>query len=348
MHFSKATLPVVSLCCAFATGLGILEAAEKSGKQPLIDCGNDKVILFEGAESKDGRYAVGWTIRPPNKTAKPVDWSLWDAEDNSKLLDRYVLEGDSNYDVINCVIDLPQKKILELPFDYWPDQNRRSLGVFWSSEISGRRYCLVQYEARFETEKLSLIKIEKSGMSQMDLVNRLEKVVRKTLQERMPFIFKKFAISYPESDWDDVGYAPAFHAISVDIPFTANLPKSSFDRVTGTVTVHLPEGNVMKVACDTPGDDPFYDDAKLAKADLELNAIYAELQKQLNPKELAVLKKEELEWIEKRNSIMGDYPLVGNEVNPSQFRKNRNEDLCKSTQERIAELQKFLKAKVGQ
>jgi len=41
----------------------------------LIECGTDKVVLFDEPASPNGRYATGWTIRPNRKEAKAVDWS---------------------------------------------------------------------------------------------------------------------------------------------------------------------------------------------------------------------------------------------------------------------------------
>jgi len=114
--------------------------------------------------------------------------------------------------------------------------------------------------------------------------------------------------------------------------------------------VHLPDGAVLKISSDTKPDDPFHDDSRLAKADGELNATYAALLRQLDPAKRPALKKEQVAWIEQRDSDagVGTYPIVGEDLTPSAVRRDRNASLLKSTLQRIEKLKERLTAETGE
>jgi len=309
------------------------------------DIGN--VAPFDDTKSKDGRFIVGWTIRA-DKGAKPVNWSLWTPGDQTGAMRNYIenLKNDPHfpYEVVDCVVDLVTKKAVVLPGDdpYYPGLNRRNVDAYWSSESGFPGYGLIQSQHRFATGNLWLVRIDRNGMTVVDLVKPLEQAVHKLLLAKMPLNTDRYAVSFPSSAWDDEHSTPVFHPASVDIPFTANLPKSSFDRVAGIVTVRLPESAILKVSSDTKRDDPFHDDPRLAKADEELNLIYATTYRQLDLSTRATLKKEQTEWIKKRDidARVSDAPLAGDEREPSIVVRVRNESLLQSTLERIEELKK--------
>lgn len=348
MKTISLTLYISGAICAMACAATAAEAPRAGG---LIDCDQGKVALFEDTQSEHGRYSAGWTIRVRNKQAKPVDWSLWTAEGGTgPMREKYIYPGEENpnfpYEFMNGVVDLKRKTFLKLPskIPFW-GQSHGSFGAFWGEDTKLPTYGLIQNQARFATNNLWLIRIDESGMTEADIDPPLEKAVRKLLQEKMPLNADGYAISFPQSEWDDDGGEPEFHADSVEIPFTANLPKSGFDRVTGKVTVHLPDGGILKITSPTPPDDPFHSDNRLAKADQELNAIYAALQKQLDAAGNAALKKEQIAWLSKRDADarLKDYPIAGDENDPAKFKRDRNESLFKSTLRRVDELKKKLK-----
>jgi uncharacterized protein YecT (DUF1311 family) len=85
-------------------------------------------------------------------------------------------------------------------------------------------------------------------------------------------------------------------------------------------------------------EDPFVDDARLAKADRELNALYLDLLKRLKAADRQALKTDERDWIQQREtdaaSMKGDY-----------YDNNRiasDRALQRLTEQRIAELRKRL------
>jgi len=329
----------ITLACC---GAAMAQEAKASDKQPLVDCHEGKVMLFDYAHSQDWRYAAGWTVRP-HKGVKPVDWSQIDEMGPADFADAY-LSGTGGYDYTNCFVDMQRKRSIDLPSDRpcWIHMNHGEMVVFPGPVAKGAEYCIVENETRFETENLFLVKIDRE-LSQMDLRPQLEKAVRPVLENIRPLYFKKMAVSYPNSEWDDVFDPPVFHATTVDIQFHADLPKSSYDQVTGWVTVDLPSGKVLKVACAAKRDDPIRDIPALAKADRELNEVYAALVKQIAGPRLTALKKEQMEWVRKKEEKIGDeYPLAGEDVTDTQFTRGRNKELLDSTRERTAELRKLL------
>lgn len=343
-----------ALAAAFCLAMIVSSAGAAEAKvQPtngLVDCDCGKVAIFENTTSKDGRYVVGWTIRVVKKGANPVDWSLWVPDDDvSVMRDHYIHnlkeEPDFPYALVNCVVDLRRGKTLNLASDapFRPALPRGSLNAYWSSDSSEPRIGVVQNQGRFTTKNLWLVKIDESGMSAVDLIKPLDQAVLKLVRAYMPLNADEHAISFPKSDWDDEKFEPVFKTSSVEIPFTANLPKSSFDQVTGVVSVRVPDGTILNIASEPYRDDPFHDDPRLAKVDRELNSLYSALKKRLDSKGRAALIKEQTAWIQKRDADAGvsDYPLTGSEAGPAQVRLRRDESLLKSTLRRIEELKKM-------
>ena len=82
-------------------------------------------------------------------------------------------------------------------------------------------------------------------------------------------------------------------------------------------------------------------DARLAKADRELNALYRDLLRRLAPVDQESLQNEERAWIEQREKQAADVKADYHENN----RIVRDQTLPRLTEERIAELRK--RAAVG-
>jgi len=306
---------LVVLLVAVACTRCVAQSDEQDYIQRVIKTPKGDVRIFNKGLSPDGHYGVG-------------DGAQGQA-----------YGGD------NCFVDIREKKTIDLPSDrpYESKENHAEYGVFWSPGTKFARYCLMQNQKRFATYNLFLIRMDQPGMSQVDIVPRLEKAVRPVLQTLRPLYYKIMAISYPNSEWDDVFKTPVFHATTVDIQFNADLPKAGYDQVTGWVTVSLPEGKVLKVDCDAKRDDPFQDDATLAKADADLNRVYALLQKQLDPTHRAKLRKEQLDWIKQRDdTVADDYPIAGDDVEVPEFTRERNKRLVDVTEERTGVLKGLL------
>ena len=110
----------------------------------------------------------------------------------------------------------------------------------------------------------------------------------------------------------------------------------------GIVTLNLarradaPSATVTKVVVGSPGEDPFSDDTRLAKADRELNALYLDLLKRMKPAEREALKIDERNWIEQRERQAAD--VKGDYYEDNRIASDRV--LQRLTEERIIELRK--------
>ncbi len=93
-----------------------------------MDCGSEKVAVFEGSDSPDGRYAFGWTIRAARNQA-PANWTAYDPEKPSDWLQAYLPADfdapDPAYRLVNGVLDLHAHRFTTLAgrFPYWPNKH---------------------------------------------------------------------------------------------------------------------------------------------------------------------------------------------------------------------------------
>lgn len=234
-------------------GMISLRAAEPDDQHQLVECGTNKIVLFKGKESPDGRYAIGWSIRPRNEKAMPVAWSSWDMSDDGlfAFLERYKIPDsdlpDTPYEPANVIIDLKKKSFLELPAarPHWPHKNRSDLDILWSPISGTSRHALIQCDGRFSTRNLWLVTITENGPSQFDLVTRLNEVVGKVLEKTHPTTAGRYGVFFPlYGSHFDIPHDALFKPSSVDIPFIADIPKSDDpdSPVMGMVTVNLADG----------------------------------------------------------------------------------------------------------
>lgn len=295
----------------------------------VIDCGKEHAVTFENTTSPDGAYAIGWTLRPKRKDVPEVKWSE-DGPENVEEMPTGWNEDDEKlpYKLIDCLIDIRRKKLVELPSDcpYVPHKNHWNLEVKWSQETNGRRYGLLANQARFSTSDLWLIAMNRDGrVEQTNLERKLDEEAEKiiTIEKRPPDRYEV---------WSDVRSAE-FRENEVEIPFDAEVPKSQVDEgISGSLTVRLRDAVVTKITNTSKRNDPFNDDPQLATADRQLNDAYNALLKRLSPDQREALRKEQREWIAERDDTARD--AVDNAA--------RNKSLLESTQSRNAELKKRL------
>jgi uncharacterized protein YecT (DUF1311 family) len=353
----------------------------------LIECGADKVVLFSLPTSPDGRYAVGWTLRAKSKDAKAVDWSKWKPGmfanaflEEYEFVDPEIAGGGlaplmdaaksappasasasasapagrrAPYELLDGVVDLKKKTFLPLhsAWPYWPDQNHGQLNVAWSG-----RHAVIINDARFFTMNVWLITMDGTGMRQLDLCDRLNKEVNSILKAKRPLIFPSYGLTYQTiSDLGDVKFSKS----TVEVPFSADIPKHDYKPVYGAVSVDLGSGKVVKSRCPMKRDDPFLDNPALAKADNALKATYQRLLRKLDKTGRAALAQEQRAWRVGRDygspsdnesdlsasvllfdsdNALSPVPESGTEEEYDAFNKARDASLIKSTKERTREL----------
>jgi uncharacterized protein YecT (DUF1311 family) len=343
-------IALLALCCAALASIAAIAKADDADR--LVDCGKFKAVIMTDTESKDGRYAVGWTITPTKKGLKPVNWLLWNPNDRNKLLDRYhILDVDAPGDYWSdyLVVDLQAKQALDLPAEF--GTVRGDIDAVWSKPAHGVRHGLLNFEYHHGTG-VFLVNIDEKGT--MHLIDPGE-VMDDAIDSACTRPKKEHGrgVWVPEYS---VG-AGSFHETYADVQFTAQLMNTDDDvpAVDGTVRLRLSDGKVMQVVADGETTildgipSPDYDETKairnnpeLKKADDELNAVYRSLVGKLAPAARKALRQEQLSWIQSRDAA------VENSINGSSSSDDLNEIRDKAqleaTRKRTAELKARLAA----
>lgn len=229
--------------------------AEDTQGDILIQCGADKVAIFADTTSKDGRFALAWTLRP-NRKHDPVDWSLYRREDLGPFWEKHATEDqdwnmtNGDYLVVDGVVDLKAKKFTDLfsQQPYRPNKNHGHLAVDWSDAQGGTRYAVISNDLRFSTEDLWLVVLTARGVRVVELTSQAYKAAVAYIRKRDPKDYKNYGATY------EIGKAAAdgepsqtvFNKDSVSIRFVQEVPKSDTDVDYGKMIFSLPQGNVVR------------------------------------------------------------------------------------------------------
>lgn len=362
-----------------------VSAEDEKWTNKVVECGSDKVVIFDRPLSPDRRYAVGWTLKTNKPDVKPVDWSKWKADsdfleaydffipqivgtgiaplvDAAKELPRPIKEdwkSGAPYELSDAVVDLKKKRVLFLRslWPYWPGKNHGELSVTWH----GNRALIVN-EARFFTANMWLVNFEGEKMKKIDLLGPLNGAVYKIMAEKRPLTWRAYAISWLPDEESKEGIL--FSGATVKLSFHANIPKSDYEPVNGIITADLTTGKVVASESNVPRDDPMLDNPELAKAHAALEKVYQELLSRLDKDAGQALVEEQDHW--KLNRDYGSTLDAGSwlsagvlvfqgehlssvpdsgEEDLEAFAKKRDASLIQSTQARAEELKKRLQAK---
>jgi uncharacterized protein YecT (DUF1311 family) len=332
-----------SLMLTLGFFLGLLFAGSfaysETTEQPWIESGADKAAIARHSKSPDGRNALAWVVAG-DQTA--IDWSLFKSDPDSFY---------EKYEVRELwVVDLTQKKklcSLGSSVGYVRPGSHRTLNVAWGPLEGGRRFAIVAYDWKWGTDTLILLDTGADNCRETQVGQIVDRSVNAFVMKGKAHA-EKYDIRYSVGGLPALGLKTGFaNASTVRIPFTAKIRERDEPVGEGVVALNLarraaaPSATVSKVVVGSPGDDPFSDDTRLAKADRELNALYRDLLKRLAPVDQQSLQNEERAWIEQREKQAAD-------VKPDYYENNRivrDQTLQRLTEERIAELRK--RAAVG-
>ena len=324
----------------FATGFfaGWLLAANltyaEAAQQRWIESGAEKAVVARHSKSPDGRHALAWVV-----AAEPgaIDWSLLES-DPDRFYEKYELRE-------LWVVDLTKRKklcSLGSSVGYVRPGSHRSLHVAWGSLEGGRRFAIAGYDWKWGTDALVLVDVGSENCREAQIGQILEHSVIAALKKSGARA-ENYDIKYTISELPELGLKTGFaNSSTVRIPFTAKIRESDKPAVEGIVSLNLvrradaPSVTVRKTTVEAVPQDPFSDDARLAKADRELNALYLDLLKRMKPAEREALKIDERSWIEQRErqaaDVQGDY-YEDNRIASARV-------LQRLTEERIIELRK--------
>jgi uncharacterized protein YecT (DUF1311 family) len=334
----KRNIPIRSFVVASVLAPLLFEISSvtygQPAQQPWIESGPDKGALARHSKSPDGRNALAWV---PAADPAAIDWELLKNAPDS-FYEKYDLRE-------LWVVDLAQnRKLCSLgtSIGYVRPGSHRSLSVAWGPLEGGRRFAIAGSEWKWGTEALLLLDIGSDNCRETQIGQTLDSAVGAAIKKSKA---EAYDFKYNISDLPEVGLKTGFgNSSTFRIPFTVKSRDGDKPVAEGIASLKLmrradtPSVTVSKVSIEQLREDPFVDDARLAKADRELNALYLDLLKRLKAADRQALKTDERDWIQQREtdaaSMKGDY-----------YDNNRiasDRALQRLTEQRIAELRKRL------
>lgn len=334
--------------------------AEGERRYETVRCGKDTVVEFDDTRSPDGRFALGWTIRPVAKDAKPVDWSKLDVKGIS-LVDDYPhndwteLHENAPYAIVDGIVDLSAKSFKELPVSgtfYTNATHGWNIDVVW---LDGK-HAIVLVNRRFHTEDAFFVRLASDPLGVTSLLPKMNEQVGKLIREIRP-LAPEMDISYGLSEDEETITSRGDTVVDrvpckvendvIHMPFAACIPKGSFEDIEGHFLISLRNGNPLKAISGDQADRPFM--GALGEADKRLNELYGQLRKLLAGDALKHLVAGQKQWISTRNKEAREFaeekaPFVNEESTLDAYREARNEQALNLTRERTAVLQKQLDA----
>lgn len=308
------------------------------GAEPWITIGSERAVLARHSKSADGRHALAWTIGEPS-----ADWDLLESDADAFY---------TKYDAKEIwVVDLPQAKklgVLGGAGSYLRPGSQRTLSVAWGPLENGRRFALAAYDWKWGTDTLLLLDVSPDGCAQAPVGKLADDAVVahvKTIARKQegPFDTQYLLTGLPELG-KKIGF---FDAFTVGLPFSCRNRKLDKPAASGVLVLKFapggqtPTASVAKVVPGAVTDDPFADATRLARADKELNAVYATLRRQLPPAAQEALRTEQRAWLEQRDQQAD--AAVREQSEADSPRIVRDHTLWKLTEQRTAELRKKLK-----
>jgi len=311
-------------------GLGYAQAEQ----QLWIESGSEKAVVARHSKSPDGRHALAWVAEADPAT---IDWALL-TRDPDSFYEKYEVRE-------LWIVDLTQnRKLCSLgsSIGYVRPGSHRSLHVAWGPLEGGRRFAIAGYDWKWGTDALVLVDVGSENCREAQIGQILEHSVIAAMKKSGARA-ENYDIEYTISELPELGLKTGFaNSSTVRLPFTAKIRERDKPAAQGIVSLNLvrradaPSVTVRKTTVAALPEDPFSDDARLAKADRELNALYLDLLKRMKPAEREALKIDERNWIEQRERQAAD--VKGDYYEDNRIASDRV--LQRLTEERIIELRK--------
>jgi hypothetical protein len=248
-------------------------------------------IVYEDSKSPDDRYAV----LIPSRDAAEEDESL----------------GSTNY-----FADLKNHRLMGkiAGADYFEHQNHRGLRVTWAPDSS---WCIVEYEDRFGFGSISIVQPKGSSFTQTDIGQRIKKSLAIAIDKQSPG---------SDSGGGDAGAyfrigadgKLSVRALSTTDPKEFDLKHAHFALFYGTYDLRSNKwlganARALDYGEYNGADSVFGDideemgriareEDKLESLDISLNGVYGVLRAILPAARFAEIKKEQIEWLKKRDA----------------------------------------------
>ena len=274
----------------------------------------DGYVVYENTASPDGRYGV----LVPTMEAWEQDESLSEA---------------------NYLADIKNHRVLGKidKVDYFEHQNHRGLEVFWAPQSS---VCVVENDGRYGADSISVLEINDSRFVQTEIGDRIQKSLDGAMKKQA---------HAPEMAGDVSPYfrfgtdrKVRVRALSQNNPKQFEDVKTYYALFQGTFDVAAKKWTVTYARSISAEQDDALETAysdleqdlehttfqneedKAESLDKKMNKVYSAAQFILPPARFTAVKREQLEWLKKRNAA------------------SSTEEKCKLMEARIKALQELV------
>jgi uncharacterized protein YecT (DUF1311 family) len=251
----------------------------------------DGYVVYEGTTSPDRRYGV----LVPTMEAWENDESL----------------GESNY-----LADVQNHRVLGKidKVDYFEHQNHRGLAIFWAPQST---VCAIENDGRYGADSISVLETNDSSFAQTEIGDRIQKaldgVMKKQAHDKMSgYVSPHFRFGTDRK--------VRVRALSQNNPKQFDDVKTYYALFQGTFDLAAKKWTVTDARSINADQD---DDLQTAYGDLEedleqttfenekdkaesldqtMNKVYRAAQFILPPARFAAVKKEQIEWLKKRDA----------------------------------------------
>ena len=251
----------------------------------------DGYVVYENTTSPDGRYGV----LVPTMDAWEKDESLSEA---------------------NYLADLKSHRVLGKinKLDYFEHQNHRGLEVFWAPQSS---VCIVENDGRYGADSISVLEINDSSFAQTEIGDRIQKSLDGAMKKQAHTEMGGYVSPYFRFGTDR---KVRVRALSQNNPKQFDDVKTYYALFQGTFDVGAKKWGVMDArSISAEQDDALttaYSDFdqdlehttfeneedKAESLDQTMNKVYRAAQFILPPARFAAIKREQIEWLKKRDA----------------------------------------------
>jgi uncharacterized protein YecT (DUF1311 family) len=227
-------------------------------------------------------------------------------------------ENDQSLEESNYLVDVQNHRVLGKidKVDYFEHQNHRGLAVFWAPQSS---VCVIENDGRYGAESISVLEISDSSFAQTEIGERIQKA--------LDSVMKKQAHNHEMS-----GYVSPHFRFGTDRKIrvralSQNNPKQfddvktyyalfqgTFDlggkkwTVTDARSIDADQDDALQTAYgdveEDLGQTTFEnEESKAESLDQTMNNVYRAAQFILPPARFAAVKKEQIEWLKKRDAV---------------------------------------------
>jgi hypothetical protein len=273
----------------------------------------DGYVVYENTASPDGRYGV----LVPTMEA-------W--------------ENDESVSEANYLADVKNHRVLgEIDkVEYFEHQNHRGLAVFWAPQSS---ICVVENDGRYGADSISVLEIKDSSFTQTEIGDRIQKSLDGAMKKQAHTEIGGYVSPYFRFGTDRKVRVRALSQNNPkqfdDVKTYYALFQGTFDvatkqwTVTDTRSINSEQDDALETAYSDLEQDlrntTFEnEEGKAESLDGKMNKVYRAAQFILPPARFAAVKREQIEWLKKRDAA----PSIG--------------EKCKLMEERIKALQKLV------